>query len=156
MTHNHSQSLVVHINHADRKHPGSSLGMFRKHSEHTELKRQQQRSLTGYCSNPYVRDQPNCNTSYLIVVGFEKCMILHKAPPLEWQKEQQNANVPRHIKNACNLLADFLQSLVSVCIVWESLKLRLFSSPCCMTVLGQSWTLSSCQQANQAHTHSRI
>lgn len=39
-------SLGVHINHADREHPGSSLGMYGIQNEHTELKRQQQRSLT--------------------------------------------------------------------------------------------------------------
>lgn len=89
VTHNHSQSLVVHINHADREHPGSSLGMFRKHSGHTELKRQQQRSLAGYCSNPYVRHQANCDT---------QCSHEWTPPPQTCQQtDQRIPNSQQHL-----------------------------------------------------------
>lgn len=50
MAHNHIQCKrvlqSVHTKHAVRKHPRMSLGMHRVQNEHTELKHQQQRSLT--------------------------------------------------------------------------------------------------------------
>lgn len=94
--------------------------MFGKHSEHTELKRQQQRSLAGYCSNPYVRDQANCN--WLRIKTLQDLQSALFCPPvaffrqnydiaplLYWQRESENVSVPGLLKSAFKLLAHFLQ-----------------------------------------------
>lgn len=150
----------MHINHADREHPGSSLEMFRKHSEHTELKRQQQRSLAGYCSNPYVRDHANCDTAYVNVAGAEKMQdFALKHLSSKGIKEQQNVRAPRHMKNVRNLLADVLQRfgecLHSVGVhepqVVLILLLRYRVGPELNPLV-----VPANQQTNQPHTHSRI
>lgn len=48
----------MHTKHAVGEHPRKPLGMHWKHTQWTnkELKHQQQRSLTWYCSNPYISE----------------------------------------------------------------------------------------------------